>query len=234
MKRRVEQRASKPEQRPFPAARSPSILRTFRPFDGTVTIIAWMDGEEAYRDVNGNGKFDSGEPFIDSGRVFRDDDNSQSETASDELVVDTTLTGSPGIGSLACEAAPASVNVNEVPLSVSNTCDGIWGKTLIRRTITFPVSDPRFLQIASVPSVGVRVSTFGYSVPVAAPAGTTVNALNAPAGCTVVVSPSEVGNTEIAPTTHKIVGTGTCSGQSVLVEAKFGSYSPVSTSYTFP
>jgi hypothetical protein len=206
----------------------------FRPLDGKVTIIAWMDGEEAYRDLNGNGRYDAGEPFIDSGRIFRDDDNSLSVSPADELVIDTTLTGTPGIGAAACDTAPASVNVNEIPLSVAGTCDGVWGKTLIRRTVTFPVSDPRHLQIAAIPNIGVVVGTGGSSVPVAAPAGTTVSVLNAPSGCTVVVSPATVGNTEIDPTVHKIVGTGTCSGQVVLVEAKFGAYSPVSASYTLP
>jgi hypothetical protein len=41
-----------------------------------------MQGEEAYKDLNGNGKYDLGEPFIDSGRIFRDDDDDSAPSAS--------------------------------------------------------------------------------------------------------------------------------------------------------
>jgi hypothetical protein len=214
----------------------------FRPLDGVVTIIAWMEGEEAYKDLNGNGKYDAGEPFIDSGQIFRDDDSDGSFNSDfDELVVDTTLTGTPGIGTTACAPAPSEVNINEIPLSVPNTCDGVWGRTLIRRTIPLPVSDPRFLGIEPSPGgEGVVVFTQFGSQRVAAPAGTAISVLNTPANCTVVISPPTVGTAEIGQTLHAILGTpaatspGACSGQTVQVEAKFLEYSPVRTSFTFP
>ena len=118
----------------------------FRPLDGLVRIIAWMEGEEAYKDLNANGKYDAGEPFVDSGQIFRDDDDSQAYNADkDELSIGATLTGAPGIGTAVCAPPSQPVNINETPLSVDNTCDGVWGKTLIRRTIRLPVSDPREL-----------------------------------------------------------------------------------------
>jgi hypothetical protein len=212
----------------------------FRPFDNTVRVIAWMEGDEAYRDVNANGQYDAGEPFVDSGRIFRDDDDDGVYSAvGDELVVGATLAGTPGIGSGACAQAPASVNINEVPLSVANTCDGVWGKTLIRRTVVLPVSDPRSLGIVAVTG-GVQVFSGGSSRPVAPPSGTTVSAQNPPAGCTVTVTPATVGNTEVLPTFHGVTGQGSatnpgaCSGRSVLIEAKFGNVRPVGTIYTFP
>ena len=219
----------------------------YRPLDGLVRIIAWMHGDEAYKDLNANGAYDTGEPFIDSGRIFRDDDDSGAyESDKDELSIGATLTGAPGIGTSACAAAPAAVNINEIPRSISDTCDGVWGKTLIRRTIVFPVSDPRYLGIAPVAG-GVSVFTsFASPVLVAAPAGTTVSVLNAPAGCTIVISPATVGTTAIGPTVHTITGTtapaaasaptapDACAGKKVIAEAKFGTYPPVTAEYTFP
>jgi hypothetical protein len=47
-------------------------VRTHNPRDGLVTIIAIADGEEAFFDVNGNGVYDPGEPFVDLGEPFVD------------------------------------------------------------------------------------------------------------------------------------------------------------------
>ena len=216
----------------------------FRPVDGYVTIIAWMEGEEAYKDSNGNGRYDAGEPFIDSGQIFRDDDeNDAFDPNLDELVVNSTLTGTPGVGTSSCAAAPAEVNINEIPRSIDGTCDGVWGRTLIRRTINLPVSDPRLLSVTEVNDVrghGVEVATNFGTRPAAAPAGTALTVLNAPAGCAVTISPPSVGNAEVAPTFHAILGTGSatnpgaCSGAEVTVEAKFQEYSPARTTFTFP
>ena len=213
----------------------------FRPHDGTVTVIAWLEGEEAYKDLNADGKYTAGEPFLDSGQIFRDDDRSGNyDPTKDELSIGATLVGAPGIGTQACLGDETLVNINEAPKSVDNTCDGVWGRTLIRRTITLPVSDPRFLTIAPA-SGGVVVGTAFGSRAVAAPAGTTVSVLNAPAGCPITVSPATVGIAEIDPTVHKIVAVppaapaaDPCSGKSVLVEAKFEDYSPVSTTFVLP
>jgi hypothetical protein len=229
----------------------------FRPHDGMVTVIAWLDGEEAYKDLNADGKYTAGEPFLDSGLIFRDDDRSGTyDPTKDELSIGATLAGAPGIGTQACIGDEALVNINEAPKSVDNTCDGVWGRTLIRRTITLPVSDPRALAIEPQVGFGVWVGTSlilpGETTPIplsnqsaprapAAPAGTTVTVLNPPAGCTVTVSPATVGIAEVTATLHKIVVTTAdltsgdpCFGKSVTVEAKFGNYSPVSTSFTLP
>jgi len=45
------------------------------PRDGLATIIAVADGEEAFNDLNGNGKYDQGEPFTDSAEPFVDIDD---------------------------------------------------------------------------------------------------------------------------------------------------------------
>jgi hypothetical protein len=220
----------------------------YRPIDGYVTLIAWMIGEEAYKDLNANGKYDSGEPFIDSGRVFRDDDESGDYSASfDELVVGSTLTAQPGIGSAAC-ALPAIAdlpNVNEIPLSLQNSCDGVWGTTLIRRTVRLPVSDPRLLQVVQSTSPGGLNGVYVFSdtsftvvrplfEQPAAPLGTTVAVANAPTGCTVSITPTTVANA-VTATFHAISGVGaTCAGQSVTVSATFAGRAPATTTFVFP
>ncbi len=47
-------------------------LRTANPRDGYVTVIAWVKGEEGFVDVNQNGKYDEGEPFVDLGEPYVD------------------------------------------------------------------------------------------------------------------------------------------------------------------
>jgi hypothetical protein len=63
---------------PFPG--EPSVLvtgglcgsRTANPRDGLVTVIAMVRGEEGFVDLNQNGKYDDGEPFIDQGEPYVD------------------------------------------------------------------------------------------------------------------------------------------------------------------
>jgi hypothetical protein len=52
--------------------------RTANPRDGYVTVIAWVRGEEGFVDVNQNGTYDAGEPFVDEGEPYVDaNDNGQ-------------------------------------------------------------------------------------------------------------------------------------------------------------
>jgi hypothetical protein len=212
----------------------------YRPVDGYVRIIAWMIGQEAYKDLNANGVYDSGEPFIDSGRIFRDDDESGTFNSSfDELVVGSTLQTEPGIGTSACNVPTDLPNVNEIPLSVASTCDGQWGTTLIRRTVVLPVSDPRALSVEPGPGgVYVFSGTSNIARPVAerpaAPLGTTVTVANPPAGCEITVTPAAVANA-VTATFHRISGVGTtCSGATVLVSAEFSGRPPATGNYTLP
>ena len=184
----------------------------FRPTDGFVRIIAWMEGEEAYKDLNANGKYDAGEPFIDSGRIFRDDDDSGTYNASvDELSIGATIAGTPGIGTTACAAAPADININEVPRSVADTCDGLWGRTLIRRSVVFPVSDPRFVALDVVQG-GVLAYTAGTPAQFPNRPATTIGVKLKSTGtipnCTVTIV-SDTVNSAVTETYHAVRGTGT-------------------------
>jgi hypothetical protein len=211
-----------------------------RPADGFVTILAWLDGEEAYVDVNGNGRYDSGEPFWDAGRLFRDDNESEAyESGFDELNLGATASGSLGIGTVACSfptAYPNYLNSNSIPRSVPDTCDGVWGRSIIRTRIVLPVSDPRFmgLEATGAPAEVRLYSDFGTNR-TAAPAGTTLSVQGAPSGCTISVSPAQVSNGDVYPTVHRLVGSGTsCSGASATVVAKFGTFESNLVTVTLP
>ncbi len=222
-----------------------------RPLNGFVSVIAWLEGDEAYIDSDGNGQYTAGEPFFDSGRLFRDDDLSFDYTPGvDELNFGATIAGSPGLGSSACgpnagasgaAATPATFGFQglDTPFSVNATCDGVWGRTLVRARTVLAVSDPRSLGIRAVPG-GVEVFTQWSSDPLnaaAAPAGTTVSVISAPEDCTVVVSPPTVATNAIAPTTHRLtpaITNGTCSGRTVTVKAAFGAYESPPIAVTLP
>ncbi|MBD8525995.1 Ig-like domain-containing protein [Pseudomarimonas arenosa] len=44
-----------------------------RPSDGRLSVLMTVPGDESFVDLNGNGQFDSGEPFDDLAEAFRDD-----------------------------------------------------------------------------------------------------------------------------------------------------------------
>jgi hypothetical protein len=62
------------------------------PRDGLATIIAVVEGQEAYNDANGNGTWDPGEPFDDAAEPFVDTDDDDSRDP-DEKYVDTNGNG---------------------------------------------------------------------------------------------------------------------------------------------
>lgn len=62
------------------------------PRDGLVSIIAFVSGEEEFDDVNGNGVYDEGEPFVDLAEPFVDyNDNDKRE--DDEPFIDIDRAG---------------------------------------------------------------------------------------------------------------------------------------------
>lgn len=53
-------------------APTPEFISDGNPKNGWVSVVAMTTGEEAFTDVNANGVYDSGEPFIDIGKPFID------------------------------------------------------------------------------------------------------------------------------------------------------------------
>ncbi len=69
------------DQPPLPGERFVQVdfgcgPRTSNPRDGLVTVIAYVPGEEGFSDVNRNGQYDAGEPFVDLGEPFVDANDS--------------------------------------------------------------------------------------------------------------------------------------------------------------
>lgn len=192
--------------------------------DGIVEVIAWLVGEEAYVDLNGNGRYDPGEPFTDSGRIFRDDNHSQEyEFGFDELNLGETVNSAPGLGGAACEP-PTHPQLIPVP-SVPNTCDGAWGLTLIRQSIQMATSHFPSVGIAllGAPSTSGQLIVFSRppwmfddAFPIAAPAGTQVAFVSGPVGCSVTLGRDTIPPSSPGPTLIEYAATPACLGQDVI------------------
>ena len=163
-----------------------------RPSNGRVAILAYMDGEESFVDLNGDNIWQPGEAFYDVGALYRDDNENATYDASSEQTY-------PGgsVGSAVCAASAYAYP------SIDNSCDGTWSDNIrVRKQviITLATSD------ASMSLVGTK-SPSGFTVKVtdsnpgasgnAMPTGTTVSAAVTTSGavCKVLsVSPDVVRN----------------------------------------
>ncbi|MBI4745457.1 MAG: hypothetical protein HY786_02670 [Deltaproteobacteria bacterium] len=68
---------------------------SYHPRDGWVTVLASVQGEEAFEDANANGIYDSGETFSDLGEPFVDkDDDGVRDTSPFEEYIDVNGNGS--------------------------------------------------------------------------------------------------------------------------------------------
>jgi hypothetical protein len=105
-----------------------------RPVDGRITIVAYALGEESFEDLNGNNRYDTGEPFQDLGNVFKDRLFDAAYDPSDDEFVSSRV-GS----SVVCVPPPNSRLVLGYTIpSMPNTCDGVWssaGKVYVRRAV---------------------------------------------------------------------------------------------------
>ncbi len=102
-----------------------------RPTDGRITVTAYALGEESFLDLNGDNVYTAGEPFQDLGNVFKDRNYDGVFNGANEEFLSLNIDA----GS-AC-TAPGSVLLNidaRIP-TVPNTCDSIWGRAYVRRSI---------------------------------------------------------------------------------------------------
>ncbi len=116
-----------------------------RPTNGRVTVLAWAQGEENFTDAGTptNNVYDAGEAFGDLGQPYLDKD----ENGVYDVGSDVTVGTSPG--TQACPAGSASV---------PGTCDGQWGRALVRQSavITFSGSTPFMVNTSGPTSSGGR------------------------------------------------------------------------------
>jgi hypothetical protein len=160
-----------------------------RPSNGRVAILAYMDGEESFVDLNGDNIWQTNEPFFAVGSLYRDDNEND---VYDPLSEQTYPGGTTGVS--ACADAAHSYP------SIVNTCDNVtWSDSIrVRQQIVIALAT----KDAAVSLVGLRTSS-GFSVRVAdlngnsMPTGTTVSAavITPAAICKVTtVSPNIVRN----------------------------------------
>jgi len=118
-----------------------------RPANGLVRVLAYVEGAEEFTDLNGNRRYDAGEPFIDVGSVYLDRNlNGIYDPISDELIAGSTS------GNSSC---------NGSALTLPNTCDGAWSsKVRLPRSLTLTLSGSRArIQLESTrANGGFRVS----------------------------------------------------------------------------
>jgi len=105
-----------------------------RPADGRITITAYALGEESFEDLNGNNRYDFGEPFQDLGNVFKDRLFDGLYVADSDEFLSSNLSSSA-----ACVPPPNTrLALGYTIPSMPNTCDGVWsgaGKVYVRRAV---------------------------------------------------------------------------------------------------
>lgn len=95
-----------------------------------VTVLAYTLGEETYLDLNGNNKYDVGEPFDDLGNAYIDfNENGIWETAEQFVEYNAS-------NNRVCAAATGKPLVPSKP----GTCDGAWGQAHVRKSVVIVLS----------------------------------------------------------------------------------------------
>jgi hypothetical protein len=196
-----------------------------RPGGGRVRILAYASGLESFSDLNGNNRFDAGEPFEDLGDAFVD--------ANFDNVWQTTEEFIP-FNAAATANCANNVLPTPAPPMRPNSCDGVWGAAQVRAqgSVILSSSSPGTATTYSPPSplriasAAVATCTGSFDLILAdvngnpMPSGTKI-AVTAN-GVTATVLNDSVPNTAVPqPTAHRIQVSGTsCTG------ALAGSVSP--------
>lgn len=190
------------------------VSQAFRPANGRITVLSYMDGEEVFVDANGNNKYDVGETFYDMGQPFLDNNENGTLDTGEQKVGDPSVSGS-GIGAAPCAAHDFLVS------NVASTCDGVWGATRVRAraVIVFSTSfaKPGTFVDAAQTETGFTVTVADQNNN-AMPFGTTITAtISGGTNCSVAsIVPAQVNSTT-EPTTHSIqVQKGSAAGSTCL------------------
>ena len=180
-----------------------------RPTNGRVVVLAYLDGEETFIDVNGNNSYDSGEAFTDTGTVYRDDNENGVRDATEQIY--------PGgqVGTATCTSA-----LLNTPF-VANTCDGIWSSSIrVRKQTTLVLSTSKSsitFSSLTARALSVVISDLnGNSVPT----GSTVSVSIATTGSTCAVAPGAA--TTIGNSTAAVLFSVPLNGDASCVNTAFG------------
>lgn len=148
-----------------------------RPADNRVTVIAYVEGDKAYTDMNGNNRFDAGDILAQNiGDFFRDDnENNRYDQNLGEFVYRKGASGAT--------CAPSSFNQPNIP----GTCDNGLAATLRYQFILGLASDvPVFSGLPTIidnrtPKI-VDFKIFGNSAQTVSMASGTTVSVNAEGG----------------------------------------------------
>jgi len=164
-----------------------------RTANGRVSVMAYVEGEEDFVDVNGNNVYDAGtDSFADLGRAFRDDNAAAVNGANG--VYDTGEFQVPRVSVPACVAGSGCVG------------DGAWGAADVRRqgTIIFATANAVITGIASAAALNFTVADAnGNSMPTGTKVqvtGDVSNSLGALSSCTIQTNSSFAIANTLAPT----------------------------------
>ena len=199
-----------------------------RPTNGRVTILAYMDGEESFVDLNGDNIWQSNEPFFAVGTLYRDDNENR---VYDPATEQTYPGGTTGVSACADDA-------HSYP-SVANTCNNVtWsGSIRVRQQIVIAVAT----QGANVLLTSGRTVN-GFTVRVAdingnaMPTGTTVSAVvvsTTGAVCNVTSTSPNVVRNSANPGDHAIKLSGATDCSTVRVDVTVTPPSSVATVVSF-
>ena len=185
-----------------------------RPANGRVSVLAYVEGEEDFVDVNGNNIYDAGDSFTDLGRAFRDDNPANETNGLPVYTYDIGEFQVPRVSVAACVAGTSCAG------------DGVWGAADVRRqsTIIF-ASSVAVVSVVNVSPAGVtfRVADIngnsmptGTEITAAAIDGTSGNGLT----CSVAAGASAKIPNTLLPINYPVALNGCAAGDSIRLEVK--------------
>ena len=176
--------------------------QALRPANGRVSVLAYTEGVEPFKDDNGDNIFTRGEAFADLGQPYIDSNENGAHDTGEQKI---GTAGSVGIGANSCGAAPLSFGF--IPNSVPNTCNAAQGRALVRANavIVFSTSFSGPASISGLDATGfsIRIPDLNGN---AMPSGSVVSAdVVGGAKCALKrVIPSAVPSTT-NPTIHTVI-----------------------------
>lgn len=191
-----------------------------RPTNGRVVVLAYVDGEENFVDLNGNNSYDTGETFTDIGTTYRDD--------NEDGVHESTEQTYPGgsVGTSTC----VSTRV-DTPF-VANTCDGVWSSSIrVRRQATVVMATGRSsitLYSSTATKRQFLISDLNGNSPAT---GSTVAATSSSTTCLITGGATGTIGNSTAPTLYAVALNGDSTCTAAVVQITVTSPSGIGSSY---
>ncbi len=149
---------------------------------GVTTIMATVEGEESFSDVDGDGVFSDGDSFTDLEEAFRDDNNNSTYDAGEFFVdfdgdfghdgVSAKYNGKGCIHSTLCDAVDAVTVRDSIQLVLAEDIPVVSQVQFDSSTVAYPAGTPAFSTLAdSSVSFTIGGTTNGQILPI----GSTIN-----------------------------------------------------------